>query len=118
MELKMEDLSIGQLWREIENAMNDNPAPIQGMNVVYQFDLSGEDGGVYQLQIADGKAEASEGSGQEAQCILGMKTADFRKLLAGNLNSTAAYMMGKLKVKGNIGLALKMEGLLKQYDVR
>ncbi|MGA9173790.1 MAG: SCP2 sterol-binding domain-containing protein [Thermoactinomyces sp.] len=45
-----------------------------------------------------------------------MSAEDFKDLLSGNLSGTAAFMTGKLKVKGNIGLALKLENILRQYD--
>ena len=45
-----------------------------------------------------------------------MSVKDFKKLLDGNLNSAASYMTGKLKIKGNLGLALKLESLLKKYS--
>lgn len=41
---------------------------------------------------------------------------EFQKLLQGDLNSTTAFMTGRLKVKGNIGLALKLESILKKYN--
>ena len=115
MTLNFDDMEMTAIWNEINNKLNGDPGPIEGMTTTYSFDLSGEDGGIYGLKITDGKAETSTGDPGEVDCALSMSVKDFKKLLAGNLNSTASYMMGKLKVKGSLGHALKLESLLKQY---
>ncbi|HEY4553097.1 MAG TPA: SCP2 sterol-binding domain-containing protein [Bacillaceae bacterium] len=109
----MGERDLAQTWTEIEQKLNGRPEPIQGMDVVYQFDLG--NGGTYRLLLQNGTAQVKEGAAENAQCILSMGTAEFYKLLAGDLNSAAAYMLGKLKVQGSLGLALKLESLLKQY---
>ena len=114
--MNFDDMTMAAIWLEIDKKLNGKPDPIIGMTVTYSFNLSGEDGGLYGLTLADGKAVTITGDPGEVDCALTMSVSDFKKLLAGNLNSTAAFMMGKLKVKGNIGLALKLEGLLKQYS--
>jgi len=116
VKMNFDDMTMAAIWLEIDRKLNGEPGPITGMSVTYSFNLSGEDGGLYGLTLADGKAITITGDPGEVDCALSMSVKDFKKLLAGNLNSTAAFMMGKLKVKGNMGLALKLEGLLKQYS--
>jgi len=41
----------------------------------------------------------------------------FRLFLLGKLNGTMAFMTGKLKIQGDIGKALKIESILRQYEV-
>lgn len=113
--MNLEEMTMEEIWTEIDAQLNANKGPIEGMNASYSFDLTGEDGGMYGLNFANGDAETFLRDPGEVDCALKMSVGDFKKLLAGNLNSTAAFMMGKLKVKGNIGLALKLENLLKQY---
>ncbi len=109
-------MQMADVWQEINSKLNSESKPIEGLNLSYSFDLSGEDGGIFGLKLTDGKAETIAGDPGEVDCALTMSVKDFKKLLTGNLNSTASFMMGKLKVKGNMGLALKLEGLLKQYS--
>ncbi len=104
-----------QTWEEIEQQLNDNSAPIQGLNVSYGFNLSGNEAGDYVLTFADNQASVTAKETDTADCTLNMKVEDFYKLLAGKLNTTTAFMMGKLKVKGSLGLALKLENILTQY---
>ncbi|WP_243458114.1 SCP2 sterol-binding domain-containing protein [Sporosarcina sp. Te-1] len=114
--MNVETMEMKEIWSQIDTTLNGEPEPIRSLNVSYAFHLSGEDGGSYGLKLNEGKAEVVMEDPGDVDCALTMSSKDFRKLLSGNLNSTAAFMMGKLKVKGNIGLALKLETLLKQYS--
>lgn len=106
---------MNETWQLIETTMNENPTPIQNENVRYEFHLTGDNTSVKQLILANGTAEVSDDTSTKADCNLTLSSKDFMKLLAGELNSTTAFMFGKLKVDGSIGLALKLEGLLKEY---
>ncbi|MBB4823565.1 putative sterol carrier protein [Sporosarcina luteola] len=114
--MDIETLDMKDIWRLIDKTLNEEPEPIRTLNVSYAFHLNGEDGGSFGLCLQEGQAGILWEDPDHTDCTLVMSTKDFRKLLTGNLNSTAAFMMGKLKVKGNIGLALKLETLLKQYS--
>lgn len=48
----------------------------------------------------------------EADTTLRLSEDNFRKLLAGNLDPTLAYMTGKLKVEGKLGVAMKINAML------
>jgi putative sterol carrier protein len=48
----------------------------------------------------------------EAETTIAISLADLDQLIAGALNPTMAYMTGKLKIEGSMGVALKMSGLL------
>lgn len=102
-------------WIEIEHQLNENTAPIQGVDVTYGINLTGEGAATYLLALKDQHVLVSEQETTSADCVLTMSVDDFYKLLEGKLNTTAAYMTGKLKVKGNLGHALKLESILRQY---
>lgn len=106
---------MNETWQLIETTMNDNPAPIQNENVRYEFNLTGDNACVKQLILSCGTVEITNDTTTKADCKLTLSSDDFMKLLVGDLNSTTAFMFGKLKVDGSIGLALKLEGLLKEY---
>jgi putative sterol carrier protein len=116
-EKMIQNYSMEEIFDKIEKALNENSKPIEGLNVIYQYDLSGEDGATYQLHLSDGKAKVEKSALAKADCTLQMSVNDFKEMLMGSLSGTAAFMSGKLKVKGNIGLAMKMENILRQYDV-
>lgn len=109
-------MTVAEVWEEVENQTKTNPEPIEGVNATFSFDITGDDGASYGLKIHDGEAEVIEGGLDDAECALTMNVKNFKKLLQGDLNSTTAFMTGRLKVKGNIGLALKLESILKKYS--
>ena len=87
-------------------------AKIKGMNAVYQFDLSGDNGGVFHVKVADEVAEVVREAAEDANITITMSADDFDSLLEGKLNATSAFMAGKLKVKGDMSLAMKLQSLL------
>jgi len=51
-------------------------------------------------------------AGEEPDCVLKLSAENAEKLLAGTLDPTMAFMMGKLKVEGSKGVAMKVASLL------
>jgi len=100
---------VGNLNTKLGSA---DPDKIKGMNAIYQFDLSGDGGGVFHVKVADGATEVVEGASDSANITITMSSDDFASLLDGKLNATSAFMAGKLKVKGDMSLAMKLQSLL------
>lgn len=113
---QLDNKSLEEIMATIEEIINANNGPISGLSIKYQFEISGDEEGIYQLDLQDGKASIAQGAGEGVQCTLKMSFKNFKKFLAGQLNGTAAFMMGKLKIDGDITKALKLESLLKQYS--
>jgi putative sterol carrier protein len=113
----LESNSVREVWQEVEQVMKENSVPIEGLNVVYQYEITGDDSGTFQLIISNGSARAVEGSPEAADCTLKLSDKNFKKMIMGKLNGTAAFMTGKLKIQGSMGLALKLEGILNQYNM-
>ena len=77
------------------------------------FDLSGDGGGKWWVHIHDGKAESGKGDPSEpANLTLLADANDWVKIMTGKLDGTAAFMQGKLKIKGDMSLALKLQQIL------
>ncbi|HLG10046.1 MAG TPA: SCP2 sterol-binding domain-containing protein [Gaiellaceae bacterium] len=79
---------------------------IAGMTNTYVFDIEGA--GIWTVAIADGAIDVSEGAG-DADCTLSATEESFEKIVAGEQNATTAYMTGKLKIKGDMGAAMKLQ---------
>ena len=79
------------------------------------FDLSGENAGKWWVKIHDGVAESGKGDSPEpANLTLQADSNDWVKIMTGAMDGTSAFMQGKLKIKGDMGLAIKMQTLFKR----
>ena len=76
-----------------------------------QFDLSGDQAGQYHVNIADGQVHPEKGPATTPDLTLSAAGDDLVKIFTGGLDPTAAFMSGKLKIKGNMALALKLQSL-------
>ena len=79
-----------------------------GMNNSYLFDIEGA--GQWLVAVNDGAVSVTEGGG-EADTTITIAEDDFDRLVAGELNPMTAFMTGKLKVKGDMGAAMKLQKL-------
>jgi putative sterol carrier protein len=83
----------------------------EDLDAVYQFDLSGAQGGQYILTIREGACQVAEGMHVEPHVVFSMAGEDCIKVLNGQLSGTAAAMSGRLKISGDIGLAMQLKAL-------
>jgi putative sterol carrier protein len=70
----------------------------------------GDDGSIY-WDGTGNTAQILNGDG-EADTTIGISPDDLAKMIEGSLNPTLAYMTGRLKVSGSMGVALKISQLL------
>jgi putative sterol carrier protein len=80
-----------------------------GMNNTYVFDIDGA--GQWTVAVDDGQVSVTEGAAGDADCTIASSEEDFQRIVSGELNPTSAYMTGKLKVKGDMGAAMKLQKL-------
>lgn len=88
-----------------------NREKIQGMNATYQFNITGADGGQWWVRIADGDATVGEGTADSPNITLTMEDENFVNLLSGKLNGQTAFLTGKLKIQGDMTLAMKLQSV-------
>jgi putative sterol carrier protein len=79
-----------------------------GMNNSYLFDIDGA--GKWKVDVQDGRVNVTEGEG-DADVVISASEETFEKMVSGEQNPTSAYMTGKLKVKGDMGAAMKLQKL-------
>ena len=85
-----------------------DPARTAGMNNSYLFDIEGA--GTWKVDVQDGNVAVTEGA-EDADVTISTSEETFEKITSGEQNATSAYMTGKLKVKGDMGAAMKLQKL-------
>ena len=79
-----------------------------GMNNSYAFDIEGA--GQWTVKVEDGSIRVVDGL-DDADVTISASQEVFQKIVAGEQNPTSAYMTGKLKLKGDMGAAMKLQKL-------
>ncbi len=100
---------------QLHTAMQADASKANGVEAVYQFHLTGDDAGTYQIILKPESASAVAGNVEPADCTLTMDASDFKNMIKGELTGTTAFMTGKLKIDGDLSLALRLETILNAY---
>lgn len=102
---------IAQIFTVIE--ANLNSELVNKTGAIFQFNVKGEETGVWFLDLKNGKGAVGKGEpSQPADAILSMDSQNFFAMFSGKLKPASAFMMGKLKVTGNLQKAMKLEKLM------
>ncbi|XP_013368758.1 PREDICTED: hydroxysteroid dehydrogenase-like protein 2 isoform X2 [Chinchilla lanigera] len=108
---------VEETFRIVKDALSDDV--VKATQAIYQFELSGEDGGTWFLDLKSKGGKVGHGEPSDrADVVMSMSTDDFVKMFSGKLKPTMAFMSGKLKIKGNMALAIKLEKLMSQMHSR
>lgn len=108
-------MSVKEVILGLNEKINADPFAIEGMNTVYQFDLNGAEEISYQIKIANDQVEFFEDCILEPNCTILMSSSDFLKLASGELNGQMAFLMGQLRMKGDITLGIQLNSIMQSY---
>ena len=104
----MSSAAVQQIITQMAGAIGAN----SGLGGTLKFDF-GDAGSV----LIDGKSTpnaVSDGEGKAADCTISVTLDTFEKMVKGELDGTSAFMQGKLKVAGDMGLAMKLGPILQK----
>jgi putative sterol carrier protein len=91
------------------------PEAAGSLAAVIRWKVTGDSDVVYETAIADGACTVTAGRSEaEPRLTLIMGDADFLRLVSGNGNPVTMFMMRKLKIVGDVGLA---SGLTRYFDI-
>ena len=79
-----------------------------GTNAVIQYDVSGDGGGTWNAVIKDGTCAVTSGAATNPNLTLSISGQDWLDMLSGKQSGQMLFMSGKLKIKGDMGLAMKL----------
>ncbi|MDZ7698680.1 MAG: SCP2 sterol-binding domain-containing protein [Deltaproteobacteria bacterium] len=99
--------------KEVFNKMPEvfNPNAAQGVNAVFQFEITGDGGGSWNVAIKDGACEVNEGTHDSPSVTLTMSSETWLGMVNKEVNGMQAFMSGQLKATGDIMLAQRIEQL-------
>lgn len=87
------------------------PSAAKGVTATFQFELTGDEGGTFHVDVNDGSMTVTEGPSPAPSATIKMKGEDYVKMVNGKLNGAMAFMKGQMKVTGNVMLAQKMQNI-------
>ena len=87
-----------------------DPGKAEGMEGKYLFVIDGE--GTWAVTITEGGMEVTEGACDDAGCTIKVAGEDWNAIIAGELETTTAFMTGKLQIEGDMSMAMKLPPLL------
>jgi putative sterol carrier protein len=101
-------------WFEkvLPEKLSKNPDKTGGFAGTFSFNISGDTGGEWAVTIKGKELEVKPGMDPASAFTISIKDENFVKLMNGELSGQVAFMTGKLKFKGNMGTAMKLQALL------
>ncbi|KAM4639198.1 hydroxysteroid dehydrogenase-like protein 2 isoform 3-T3 [Amazona ochrocephala] len=106
---------VAETFRVIQGAITEEY--VRTTQGIFQFELSGDEGGTWYIDLKTKGGNAGSGKPPlKADVVMSMSSTDFVKMFTGKLKPTLAFMTGKLRIKGNMALAIKLEKMLTQLN--
>jgi len=98
--------------KALQKLAGADSAKIGDIDAVILLDLSGEGGGKWTLKLSNGTVTLDEGETAPPNMTLSVSASDFAAMAQGELNPMAAFMQGKIKISGDVSLAMRLQSLL------
>ncbi|MCJ8732013.1 hypothetical protein PDJAM_G00205810 [Pangasius djambal] len=103
------------VFKEIEKRLQEEgEAYIKKIGGVFAFKVKdGPEGkeALWVVDVKNGKGSVNNDAGKKSDCTITMSDADLMDLMTGKLNPQTAFFQGKLKITGNMGMAMKLQNL-------
>ncbi len=107
----MTEISVQELMNRMPKAFM--PEKAEGVDTVIQYHLTGEEGGDWIITINDGKCTVEPGVAQNPKMTLTADSQDYKDVITGKTNAMQAFMQGKLKLAGDLNMAMKLTNFFK-----
>jgi putative sterol carrier protein len=104
-------ITIEELFEKLPGAFLPDKAG--DLDTVIQFELTGEEAGDWAVIIKDGEAKVEKGKQDSPAMTLTADSQDYKDIVTGRVKPMSAFMQGKVKLKGNLNMAMKFAELFK-----
>ena len=106
--------SAAEIFTQMDERIKANADKAKSdVNATYKFVLEGDGGGTYLVNMKDDLG-AKEGDGA-ADCTITVAAPDFLGMIDGSVNGQMLFMSGKLKVAGDMSLAMKLQQVFEAF---
>ncbi|PIK40917.1 putative non-specific lipid-transfer protein [Apostichopus japonicus] len=116
VEAKSEPFKSEPAFKLIEEALQKDGANyVKKVKGIYSFNVTKGPGGASETWVVDvknGNGSVERGSKAKADCTFTMTDSDLYDLMTGKLKAQQAFFSGKMKMKGNMGLAMKLQQIM------
>ena len=107
-----EEITIEEMMNRMPKAFL--PEKAEGVEAVIQFHFSGDEAGDWVATIGDGQCIVDQGTTEEVTMTLRADSQDYKDIILGKLDPMTAFMQQKVKLTGNLNMAL---GLTKYFKM-
>jgi putative sterol carrier protein len=106
--------SVPEFFEKFEMRAAENVNAATAPNAIYQFNITGDGGGEWNLDLTKGKTGnfVSKGSHSSPGATITVSAQDWLGMLNGELNPMQAFMSGKIKINGDMTLAMSLQQVL------
>jgi len=102
-------MTMAELFEQMPSVFN--PAAAAGLNKTFQWNITGDEAGVWAFKINNGQGEVIPGGVEKPDVTFTISDKDWIAITEGKLDGMNAFMTGKLKVSGDMMLAMKLQNL-------
>ena len=96
----------------IPSRIGSNPDVAKAIDAAYTFHVDGDGGGVWTVDLRKADGWVTSGVIDDAGCVIHVAAEDFVGLATGTIPGPQLFMMGKLRIEGDMGLAMKLGQVL------
>ncbi len=100
-----------QIFEQMPGAFQKDAAA--GVDVVFQYTISGPQGGDWIITVKDGACKVETGKAAKATCTIKMADNDFVQMVTGKLDPMKAFTSGKLLIDGDVMKSQLIQKLFK-----
>jgi putative sterol carrier protein len=94
---------------EVKARLEGNPEAAAELGASYKLVISGSGGGTWLMSLRDAVSVTEEDG--EADCVLQLDASDLVDLLEGRTSAQQLFFSGKLRVEGDMGMAVRLQKL-------
>jgi putative sterol carrier protein len=102
-------MTINDAFENMPNVFNS--AAAAGMTKTFQWNITGEQASTWAFKIVNGQGEVVPGGVEKPDITITVKDTDWLSIVEGKLDPTTAFMTGKVKIAGDMMLAIRLQQL-------